>query len=306
MGVKALDWVEVPEGEFVFGLADEQVVSIRERLWTEFAPASVEDNQVLQGFVERRSQGVPKFNPEEKRVMAGHQYSRLLGAEGIMNYLAPRRIIKVPTFYISRFPVTRSQLDAVKLSGLPLSEGPSVAAESDEPSATMPAIASWLMARLFCERHDARLPTEFEWEKAARGTDGRLYPWGDVWDPSRCNFTNDPSASGRPVTPLFGPRTTPVDAYPAGASPYGVWDMAGNVFEWVSMNADLAGDTEEPMRKSHFCSHENIAWFDNIIANRFPGKGWPAQVFEGTGFRPVKDHWEKAAWEGWEAGGGAI
>lgn len=69
----------------------------------------------------------------------------------------------------------------------------------------------------------ARLPAESEWEKAARGTDGREYPWGDGWDADKAN------------TSEHGPgTTTAVGSYPAGVSPYGALDTAGNVWEWVA------------------------------------------------------------------------
>ncbi|MBM3890019.1 MAG: formylglycine-generating enzyme family protein [Verrucomicrobia bacterium] len=84
------------------------------------------------------------------------------------------------------------------------------------------AFCLWLSER---DGREYRLPTEAQWEYAARGTDGRIFPWGNSWDGQRCNSAEDDDGFA---------QTSPVKQFPQGASPFGVLDMVGNVWEWCS------------------------------------------------------------------------
>jgi iron(II)-dependent oxidoreductase len=102
-------------------------------------------------------------------------------------------------------------------------------------------MVSWFGAWAYCGHHDWRLPTEIEWEKAARGTDARPFPWG--WEIARNNANFYSSRDPFENMKTFGSRTTPVGFYNGrtydgyvtldSASPYGLYDMAGNVWQWM-------------------------------------------------------------------------
>jgi serine/threonine protein kinase/formylglycine-generating enzyme required for sulfatase activity len=143
----------------------------------------------------------------------------------------PQRSIYLSEYWIGKYPVTNAQYAAfVEAAGHRSpdhwKEGRLPQGEENHPVVNV----SWWDALAYCRwladvtGKPYRLPTEAQWEKAARGADGRIYPWGNRWDSRTCN------------THEGGKRhTTPVGAYsPAGDSPYGCTDMAGNVLEWVA------------------------------------------------------------------------
>lgn len=131
------------------------------------------------------------------------------------------RQLELPSYYLARYPVTNAQyLRFVEATGR---TPPEYCDHERFSQPQQPVVGvSWDDAVAYGEWARLRLPTEWEWEKGARGTDGRVYPWNDEPDDTRANFGGN---VGQP---------TPVGSYPAGASPYGLMDMAGNVWEWTA------------------------------------------------------------------------
>jgi formylglycine-generating enzyme required for sulfatase activity len=143
----------------------------------------------------------------------------------------PQHELTLPAYQIGRYPVTNAEYAAfVEATGRRAPRHWGGAAVPDELADHPVVYVTWHDARAYVRwlqettEQPYRLPTEPEWEKAARGENGLIWPWGNDWDEQKCNVK------------LSGPgETTPVGQYsPAGDSPYGCADLAGNVWEWCS------------------------------------------------------------------------
>ena len=136
----------------------------------------------------------------------------------------PRRTVVVGTFEIDADEVTRAEYFLCVQAGI--CRAPATAGRDDASSRLPVSGVSWQDADDYCRWTKKRLPTEAEWERAARGTDGRLYPWGDAFDCARGNFGNYDGEGRCPRNP-----GRPVEVGGYGGE---IHDLAGNVWEWVA------------------------------------------------------------------------
>ena len=144
---------------------------------------------------------------------------------------ADTRTVFVAAFYIDKYEVTNRQYAEFRAE-----TGHRKPKFWDDPRLNNPEQpvvgVNWEDAEAYAAWAGKRLPTAGEWEKAARGTDGRLYPWGDTYDPGRGNFDDGGTMDGN--TDGYAMHPAPVGNFINGVSPYGLHDMAGNVWEWVA------------------------------------------------------------------------
>jgi len=133
----------------------------------------------------------------------------------------PQMVVYLDTFEIDQVEVTYARYMRCVNAGVcaPPQEWDSESSYQGSNHPDYPVRVKLPEAATYCQWVNKRLPTEMEWEKAARGTDGRIYPWGNEWDETRLHTDAMPA---------------PVGSYPQGASPYGALDMVGNVGEWIA------------------------------------------------------------------------
>lgn len=153
----------------------------------------------------------------------------IMGTDNRLPDEGPAHTVDLPAFAIDLYEVTNLQYKAFMdatghRSPAHFRNRTFPAGKADHPV----TFVTWDDARAYCAWAGKRLPTDEEWEKAARGADGRMFPWGNQFD---INKANTPQRWGR-----LGHNgdTTPVGAFPDGRSPYGLYDMSGNVWEWTA------------------------------------------------------------------------
>ncbi len=214
-----LEWVAIPAGSFVMGSSEADIQD------------AVADCNTYEG----------NCQPEWFRV------------EG------PQRLETIGDFKITRYEITNAQYNLCVKNG-PCSTPRKVSSDNsvvynsscfidDYPVVTVTATD----ARSFCQWVGGRLPSEREWEKAARGTDGRRYPWGNRLDMTRAN--------------LFSGGPTEVGSYPSGASPYEVMDMAGNVAEFTSDNVVRGGSWKSYPHHGRTTNRSTGSWLTHDFVN---------------------------------------
>ena len=214
---------------------------------------------------------------------------------------------ELPTFWIARYPVTNAQYQAFMDDGgyaeprwwqglkRPQPQVPTWT-QANRPRTNVDwheavAFTRWLDARLGALRGLApgsiRLPTELEWEKAARGERGLAYPWGDDYRSGFANVDETDTIDGREKAgPWYLRQTTAVGLYPQGHSPYGVADMAGTVWEWC-LNRDEDPEQTEPDVSGASRALRGGSWLNHPARGRadFRPGNRPVRRLDLRGFR---------------------
>jgi len=204
-----------------------------------------------------------------------------MGSEDGQDDEKPVHTVYLDAFWIDQTEVTNNMYSQCVQNGF--CESPDGSNFRDSQYTDHPVVyISWENAKTYCEWANARLPTEAEWEKAARGMDGRTYPWGEEID---CNMANYSSCAGT--------STTEVASYENGKSIYGIYDMVGNVWEWGAdwydedYYANSPASNPTGPKSGSFRVVRGGAWYDydNYVRSASRSCDSPSNIYDFYGFR---------------------
>jgi len=221
------------------------------------------------------------INSQEENMVLIPAGEFIMGSNTGFSNEVPERKVYVKAFYIDKYEV--SNIDYKKFidaTGYPApkhwNNNMYAAGEDNYPVVNI----SYYDAVAYAKYVGKRLPTEEEWEKAARFTDGRRYPWGNEWNKTKCNtyvyLANN------------GPK--PVNSYPEGKSMYGCYNMSGNVWEWTSTYYKLVKENDSFLNKKYIVV-KGGSWLKlgNVARCSVRDGLPPNEGYADVGFRCVKD-----------------
>jgi len=280
-----IDWVEIPGATAIIGLTAAQKAAIREKLWEDYGVNQFDaaKRQAVLSLAQqyRHNVSLTALTPTALEVLPDDNDPRMMyfKAERHLERVPDASTVSFPTFYIARFPLTREQCDLFFESNYARNLGWSRSVNRTEDLPTMPEEVTWEEADAIAHWFGGSLPSKVQWERVARGVKHFYYPWGNEWDPTRGNF----NGSYRPAYSRDkGIWRTAVDSYPGGVSPEGVWDLAGNMPEWLGEY------------------HANKGW--SFKGTPLPMWFWSISALKGEGthggIRPILAEHRRQSWNG--------
>lgn len=243
-----------------------------------------ESLSLKQGEVRRLSRSLSKKGPGDMVYVRGGAF--WMGNNAGISREKPMRRVTLSGFWIDRFEVSVGEYNACVKAGRCLRRPHKAGCNVTDPTHPVNCV-TWYEALRFCRWKKKTLPTEAQWEKAARGTTTQLYPWGH----------SSPSCRRAQFNQQCGVNTRPVKSLPAGRSPYGAYHMTGNVWEWVrdyfDRNYYKKAPPKNPYNKRRGSGYRVIrggAWktAPDYVHVTYRLEYWPSRRSNTIGFRCVR------------------